>query len=631
MVKKGTVFSEDVLNCLQDLLCVFDEGHRLLLWNKTINDITGYSDDELASMLFDDLCREAELTRVDQVGEEVRRNGSACMELSFVTKNGSHIPFRLTCTPFRNRDNVTVGIACVGRDRRNESELQKRDGYYRRLFNGMLNGFCHCEIISDREGKPIDARFIDINPAFERLTGLEQNRIINRTVGETIPGFETFWTSMCRSVESTDQPVHSVYFSKEKEKYFETTTFSPDTDQLITIFTDITESWKVREENRALQSQLIQAQKMEDVGRLAGGIAHDFNNLLTAIHGYTDLAIMQKDNEEKLKESLEQISLATQRAAQLAQQLLYFSKHEPEIRTPSNLNDIITNLHRMLKRIIGEHIAVKLDLDPAVWMARVNQNQIEQILMNLSINARDAMRTGGNLTISTRNIRIEEENLSFYPCGRSGRFVCIAVEDNGSGMNRETMTQIFKPFFTTKGKGQGTGLGLSVVNGIVKEHQGWINVYSEEKSGTTFKIYLPASNATLDEQPIRVEQMQGKGEMILLVEDDSSIREFMKAQLSENGYRVYAARNVQEAIAACAEEHDAIELLFTDAVLPDKDGTDLIDTLFGHNPELKIILTSGYIYGSSGMPELNGRSFRFINKPYTLQDALSAIRDMLDT
>jgi len=626
-------FSEDVLNCLQDLLFVFDEDRRLLLWNKRFNDLTGYTESELSAMRVDDLCPTRERKLLREMEQEIAKRGFACTDLRVLTKEGVNFSLHFTCTPFKNRENNTVGTCCVGRDRGMENELGKKGSYYHMLFNGMLNGFCHCEIISDREDQPIDARFIDINPAFERITGLERNKIINRTAGEILPGFETFWVTMYRSVSSTDQAVHSVFFFKEKEQYLETTSFSPDTDQLITIFTDITESRKVQEENRVLQSQLFQAQKMEDVGRLAGGIAHDFNNLLTAIHGYTDLAIMQKDNEAKLRESLEQISLATQRAAQLAQQLLYFSKHEPEIRHPCNLNDIITNVHRMLRRIIGEHITAQLDLDPNIWVAKVNQNQIEQIIMNLSINARDAMQKGGTLTISTKNIRIDEENLTFYPFGRSGRFVCIAVEDNGAGMSRETMAQIFKPFFTTKTKEQGTGLGLSVVNGIVKEHKGWINVYSEEGKGTTFKIYLPATveGAYAEEEPpARRKCALGKGERILFVEDDASIREFMKTRLIENGYKVFTARNVQEAMELCAREQFAIDLLFTDAVLPDKNGTDLIDALFGHNPELKIILTSGYSYGNNGVPYLNGKSFRFINKPYTLDDSLSTIRGILD-
>jgi PAS domain S-box-containing protein len=633
MGKRGASLSEDVLNSLRDLLFVFDENLHLILWNSRVNEVTGYTDSELSSLRVDHLCSEVDSEILKRNLDKVWKSGSSSLEIAIILKKGRKIPCHFTYTPFKSREDEIRGICGVGREISVHDELRKKGSYYNHLFHGMLTGFCHCEIISNRDNQPIDARFLDVNPAFEQITGLEKNRIINKTAGYVLPGFESFWITMYSAFSSAGQPVHSVFFFKERDKYFETTSFSPDADQLITIFTDITECRKVREENKALQSQLFQAQKMEDIGRLTGGIAHDFNNLLTAIHGYTDLALMQKDNEDKLKESLEQISLATKRAAQLAQQLLFFSKHEPEERSPSNVNDIISVIHNMLKRIIGEHISVSLELNPELWVSMVNQGQIEQIIMNLAINARDAMIEGGTLTISTINIQIDEENLDLYPSGRSGRFICIAVEDSGSGMSRETIGQIFKPFFTTKGKARGTGLGLSVVNGIVKEHHGWINVYSEEGMGTTFKIYIPADTTAdffSEEKSAQMERVRGRGERILFVDDDSSTRNFMKTQLSENGYTVFAAENVQAAIELCKRENYRIDLLFTDSVLPDKKGTDLIDSLFNHNPELKIILTSGYSGISNEKDIKGGRHFRFINKPYSLIDSLSTIRETLD-
>jgi len=633
MGRRGASLSEDVLNSLKDLLFVFDEDLHLVLWNSRVNDITGYTDSELSSMRVDHICSETDIEILKRNLDSVWKIGGSSLEIAIISKEGRKTPCHFVCTPFKSRNDDVTGICGVGKEIGTHDELQKKGSYYNRLFHGMLTGFCHCEIISDRDNQPIDARFLDVNPAFEQIIGQERNRIIHKTAGDILPGFESFWTSMYNALTSSDQPVHSVFYLEERDTYFETTSFSPDTDQLITIFTDITESRRVREENKALQSQLFQAQKMEDIGRLAGGIAHDFNNLLTAIHGYTDLAMMQKDNEDKLKESLEQISLATGRAAQLAQQLLFFSKQETDKRTPSNINDIISVINNMLGRIIGEHIRVSLDLNQDLWVSMVNQGQIEQIIMNLAINARDAMERGGNLTISTRNVHIDEENLNLYPSGRSGRFICIAVEDTGSGMSRETIGQIFKPFFTTKGENHGTGLGLSVVNGIVKEHHGWINVYSEESLGTTFKIYMPADTRDdffREDKTAASEKMRGKGERILFVDDDSTIRNFMKTQLKENGYTVFTAENVQEALELCKREKYRIDLLFTDAVLPDKKGTDLIDSLFNHNPELKIILTSGYSGIGNEKNIRGGSHFQFINKPYSLKDSLNAIRETLD-
>ena len=633
MGKREMPLSADVLNGFKDLLFVFNEDLDLVLWNRRINDITGYSDEELSSLKADRICSETDLEILKRNLESVWKRGGTSFEITLISKDGRKTPCQLSCTPFKSRNNAISGICGVGKESGKDDELLRKGWYFNRLFHGMLTGFCQCEIISDRDNQPIDARFLDVNHAFEQMIGQERNRIIHKTAGDVLPGFESFWTSMYNATSSADQPIHSVFFLEETDKYFETTTFSPDTDQLITIFTDITENRKVREENKALQSQLFQAQKMEDIGRLAGGIAHDFNNLLTAIHGYTDLAKMQRYNESKLSESLEQISLATQRAAQLAQQLLFFSKQETDKRTPSNINDIISVINNMLRRIIGEHISVSLDLNQDLWVSMVNQGQIEQIIMNLAINARDAMEGGGKLTISTRNVHIDEENLNLFPSGRSGRFICIAVEDTGSGMNKETIGQIFKPFFTTKDKKHGTGLGLSVVDSIVKEHHGWVNVYSEEGLGTTFKIYIPAdSRAELfgDEKSAGGENVRGNGERILFVDDDSSIRNFMKTQLNKNGYTVFTAENVQEALDLCEREEYRIDLLFTDAVLPDKKGTDLIDSLFNHNPEMKIILTSGYSGIGNEINTREGTHFQFINKPYSLKESLNTIRETLD-
>jgi PAS domain S-box-containing protein len=633
MTSKVTKLSEDVLNSLSDLLYVFNLDHRLILWNKRVNELTGYSNSDISAMKAADFHSEKESARLKKILNELKAMDSVSADLELITKKGTHIPTRFTYTHFKNRENDTIGISAVGREFGEEEKTQKREKHYQQLFNGMLNGLSQCEIIRDKSGKITDARFLEVNPAFENLTGLRQKEIIGKKVSRVLPGFESFWTMTYLEAASIEKPIHSVYYFKELDRYYETTAYSPHTDHLFAIFTDITDSRKAREENKLLQSQLFQAQKMEDIGRLAGGIAHDFNNLLTAIHGYTDLAIMQKDNDEKLKDSLEQINLATERAAQLAQQLLFFSKREPKEYRNCNLNKLISDLHKMLVRIIGENITIELELVPELWLCRVNKGQIEQVILNLAVNARDAMSQSGRLIIKTDNSIIDEENQPMYPYGRAGKFVCLAVEDNGTGMDQETIDQIFKAFFTTKKRGKGTGLGLSVVKSIVKDHKGWINVYSEKGIGTTFKVYIPAyfdKEQGLKTESTPLENFEGKGEKILFVEDDASIRNFMSSQLDANGYTVFLATNVKEALDICRREDYNIDLLFTDSVLPDKSGTELIDTLFSHNPDFRIILTSGYSLNNDGHPVLSGKSFHFIGKPYTLNDSLKAIRASLD-
>jgi signal transduction histidine kinase/CheY-like chemotaxis protein len=503
---------------------------------------------------------------------------------------------------------------------------------YGELSKEMLNGFSLCEIIHNSEGKPIDCRFLDINPAFEYLSDISREKIIGKTIKEVLPWLNRYWLSTFKKIEKNKRPHHSVNYFKEIDRYFETKAYCPRKDHIIMIFTDITISKKAEEEKKHLQSQLIQSQKLEAIGRLAGGIAHDFNNLLTAILGYSDLALIQIENENKLRESLNQIRFATQRAAKLVHQLLIFSREEPMEFRPHNLTEIIENLLKMLKRIIGEDITIHLELDPDLWVSKMDQGQIEQVIMNLAINARDAMFEGGKLIIKTNNEIINNKYIKTYSYARPGRFVCLTMEDTGIGMTEETMQQIFEPFFTTKKTGEGTGRGLSVVYGIIKEHQGWINVSSIPGKGSTFNIYLPASfekPVAESKSSISFKSLQGKGEKILVVEDDSTIRTFMKEQLQKNGYTVYTAEDGEKSIEIFKKENFKFDLLFTDVVLPDKRGVELVDTLLVYNPDLKILLTSGYLDKKSEWPYIKERNYRFIEKPYTLVALLKAIKESI--
>jgi len=369
---------------------------------------------------------------------------------------------------------------------------QKIKHYYEQLYNEMLNGFMFCEILVNNNGVPENSRFLDINPAFERLTGVKKDNIIGKNVGEVLPWLKNYVISTYKNVIKNGKSEYAIEFFDEIDKFCEINAYSPVMGQLIMLFTDITKYRRAEKEKKDLQSQLIQSQKLEGIGRLAGGIAHDFNNLLTAILGYTDLALLQIENHNQLKDSLQQIRFATQRAAKLVHQLLIFSRKEPMEFKPHNLSDIIENLSNMLKRIIGEDIAISLELDPDLWIAKIDRTQIEQVIMNLAVNARDAMSKGGKLVIKTENIRIKKNYIKSFRYARPGKFVCLTIEDTGIGMSKQTLQNIFEPFYTTKKSGEGTGLGLSVVYGIIKKHQGWITVSSEIGKGSIFKIYLPA-------------------------------------------------------------------------------------------------------------------------------------------
>jgi signal transduction histidine kinase/ActR/RegA family two-component response regulator len=478
-----------------------------------------------------------------------------------------------------------------------------------------------------------DLLVLTVNPACARLLGAERKNVEGESARAAFPRFASVWDRIARGAASGRSDPQVIVHRDPEGRRFEIRTFHPARQTVAALIADITDASVEKEEHKRLQSQLLHAQKMEAVGRLAGGVAHDFNNLLTAIQGYADLALLQIEKTAVVSESLEQIRRATERAAELSRQLLIFSRKEPMELRPKNINEIVSNLFAMIKRVIGENISVEFELEPDVWVAMVNQGQIEQVVMNLAVNARDAMPEGGSLTVKTENVEVDAKYCEAYSYARAGRFVCLSVEDTGVGMDRDTLEKIFEPFFTTKKEGEGTGLGLAMVYGIVKEHEGWINVYSEPAKGTVFKAYIPAcgGRAVGDERrALSAKDLRGRGERILFVEDERIILDFMKQRLTEEGYVVFTAQNAEDALRIYEDERNSFELLFTDVVLPDKTGIALMEKLFRKNPALKVLITSGYDYTRAKWPALQTAKVRFIRKPYTVDDLLFAIRSSID-
>ena len=402
---------------------------------------------------------------------------------------------------------------------------------------------------------------------------------------------------------------------------------------VVEVVSEITGRKKAEMERASMESQLLQAQKMEAIGTLTGGVAHDFNNLLTAIQGCTDMALLRIEPDTPVYYDLNEVRNASERAAELTRQLLLFSRKHPSNIVPMNLNQTIDDLLKMLHRLIGEDVGIHTALEPDLWTVKADKGSIEQVLMNLSVNARDAMSGGGRLTIKTMNVHLDDAYCRSIPESRPGKFVRLTVSDTGHGMDKDTIEHIFEPFFSTKGPGRGTGLGLSVVYGIVKQHEGWINVKSILKSGTTFEVMLPAVDEVPEAQrkrKVSVNDLRGKGEKILLVEDAEGVREFAKMALTEHGYQVVPAFTTKEAIERFKEEKGVFDLLFSDVVLPDISGLDLIEELHHQNKKMKILLTSGYTDQKSQWPLIQERGYQFLQKPYTLEQLLQSIRNVLE-
>ena len=403
------------------------------------------------------------------------------------------------------------------------------------------------------------------------------------------------------------------------------------------IVTDVTDLKKANAEKELAQAQLLQSQKMEAIGMLAGGVAHDFNNYLTTILGSVDLIGINQNLPEKLKKHIHQIRNAAQLSAALTRQLLAFGRRQMLEKTAINLNAIVSNIEKMLERLIGENIELRIRLAPDLKPINADFGQMEQIVMNLAVNARDAMPEGGYLRLKTENIVIDEDYCHHVTDAAPGEFIRLTVEDSGAGMSREMMDKIFDPFFSTKGPGHGTGLGLSVVYGVVRQHQGWINVYSEPGHGTIFKIYLPISKepphpAKIDETGVQKPEIllsHGKQERILLVEDQEEVREVIVTALTESGYIVQAAATIAEAREYMTRAGNEFDLLFTDVILPDGNGIEFAEQAIAINPEIKILISSGYTEEKSRSDTIDRNGFHFLQKPYPLANLFDTLRRIL--
>jgi CheY-like chemotaxis protein len=372
---------------------------------------------------------------------------------------------------------------------------------------------------------------------------------------------------------------------------------------------------------------------MQSIGILAGGVAHDFNNLLLAMQGYVEISMRKLENTHPIYKNLAKIHSTISKAANLVRQLLLFSRKQPLNIISINLNTIVSNIAQMLQRMIGENITVSLDLHPDLWFIQADKSKIEQIILNLAVNARDAMPEGGILNIKTENIHISDELVSRIPNSRQGQFICLTITDSGTGIDKQTLIHIFEPFFTTKEAGKGTGLGLSVVYGIVKEHNGWINAESEVDKGTTFKIYFPAQpHATKsDKQETQAlpSNLKGKKERILLIEDEEDVREVVATVLIDNDYTVIEAETASEALDIFNKEKVKFDLVLSDMILPDQNGLKLVEQLLARDPELNVILSSGYTDYSAHMPVIKEKGYFFLQKPYSIDKLLQMIKQAL--
>lgn len=401
---------------------------------------------------------------------------------------------------------------------------------------------------------------------------------------------------------------------------------------MIHVVRDITERKRHEEDLRKSNEMLRQSQKMEAVGQLAGGVAHDFNNLLTVIGGYSDLLVQRLPHDSPHRRDAEEIGKASARAASLTRQLLAFSRKQVIAPRVADLNEVVAGMEKMLLRLIGEDIDLVTVLRPDLWNVRVDTGQVEQVLLNLVVNARDAMPGVGKLLIETENRRIDKGMVARLGFGTPGEYVTLSVRDTGSGMDAETLSRVFEPFFTTKETGKGTGLGLAMVYGIVKQSDGYITVDSRPGEGSTFLIYLPRCDARPDsglEEKASKDIEGGGGETILLVEDDEMVREYIRTALSSGGYTLIEAANGEEAVALLQGSDRRVDLMITDVIMPKMGGKELSEWLAGNRPEVKVLFVSGYVDNEFIREQRFGRGKAYLQKPFTPEVLLRTVRKIL--
>ena len=611
-----------------DLIAVVDMQGNRIYNSLSYEKVLGYTAEELRSSSSFEQIHPDDKEYVLQAAAEARRTGvGRPMEYRIRHKNGTWRVLESTASVIRDSKGQPEKIVIVNRDiterKRAAEALLRSETSFRSVVEDAPYGIFKANLTG---------KLLMVNPALVKMLGYaSQDELLGVNLASGI------YRHAAEHQKINELFLREQHFKdvevewKRKDGAFITVRCSgwPVTDESGTdmeVFAeDVTE-------RRVLERQLRMAQKMEAVGRLSGGIAHDFNNLLGVIIGYIQVIKRSMVPGQTSYEYAEEIEKAGQRAVALTRQLLAFSRQQVLEPVILNLNTLVSEMEKMLPRLIGEDIQLNLSLDQAIGQVKADSGQIEQVVMNLAVNSRDAMPDGGTLTIHTANAELDAAFTREHPGSVAGQYVMLAVTDTGMGMDPETQAQIFEPFFTTKGRDQGTGLGLATVYGVVKQSSGYIAVVSELGKGASFRIYLPRIDkpAAAKSENLQAPLAVGGSETILLVEDAEALRKLAQMFLRDNGYRVLTAADGSEAQQVAAQNPGPIHLLLTDVVMPGINGRVLAERLAPRHPAMKVLYMSGYTDSFIAGHGVLEAGIHLLHKPFTEQALLSKVRELLD-
>jgi PAS domain S-box-containing protein len=614
----------DLFENTNDLIQSVDMEGRFLYVNRAWLRTLGYTGEEVSRLTLAQIIHPDYGKHCSAVFEKVR-SGDAVgrIEAGFVAKNGSTVIVEgsISC---QLQEGKPVALRCIFSDITGQ---RSAEAFNKNILESVDEGFIvvtpdYCITLANK------AFCTTVKLAAPDILGKHCFEVSHHT---SRPCFEEGEACAVREVFRTGEAhtaVHMHFDSKGNPIYMEIKAY-PLRDAFGRVISAIEVHNDISERKR-LEEQLRHSQKMEAIGTLAGGVAHDFNNILTAIIGYGSLLQMKIDPASPLRSSVDQILASTERAANLTQRLLTFSRKENVVLKPVDLNSIVGRIDNLLGRLIGEDIEIRLHLFPAGVSMQADAGQIEQVLMNLVTNARDAMPRGGVLSITTETITIDEGFVRAHGYGKVGPYVLLTVSDTGHGMDQDTQKRIFDPFFTTKEVGKGTGLGLAIVYGIIKQHNGFINVYSEPRVGTTFKLYFPllGTAAEIPASHANPEPRNGSA-VILVAEDDADVRKLTRTVLENFGYTVIEAIDGEDAVRQFTLHQAVIQLLLLDVIMPRKNGKEAWEEIRKIRPEVKVVFTSGYPADVIRQKGMLAETDLFLFKPASPRETLRMVQDAL--